>query len=149
MYHYLVGSVLLKSIDPYFRKHLLSIINTHDYLYLDTIFIFTAVCGVVIYKYIFNKKELMETFQNYKKLSPYHFIGCFFISLFTVISALIIYDLDKHHNTPFINSTILKVASMIALAFIGMFIFKEKYNWRQIVGIVMTLIGVYLIMVKK
>jgi drug/metabolite transporter (DMT)-like permease len=144
-----VGSVLLKSIDPYFRKHLLNILNTHDYLYLDTFFIFFAVCCVVVYKYIYNKKDIIETIENYKKLSIYHIIGCFFISGFTVFSALVIYDLDKHHNTPFINSTILKVASMIALAIIGIIIFKEKYSWSQIIGIILTLVGIYLIMNKK
>jgi drug/metabolite transporter (DMT)-like permease len=53
--------------------------------------------------------------------------------------------LDKNYNTPLINSVFLRVGSIIALLLVGIFVFEEKYTYKQIAGVLLTLLGIYLI----
>jgi drug/metabolite transporter (DMT)-like permease len=70
------------------------------------------------------------------------------IASLTVMSSLFIYELDKHYNTPMINTLLLRSFSIISMILVGVFIFGEEYNWVQIVGVVMAFFGVFLIMQK-
>jgi drug/metabolite transporter (DMT)-like permease len=65
------------------------------------------------------------------------------------MSSLFLYELDKNHNTPLINTILLRLFSVVVLIIVGVFIFGEKYNWMQIVGIFLAVIGVFLIMQKS
>jgi drug/metabolite transporter (DMT)-like permease len=70
------------------------------------------------------------------------------ISLLLVFSSLLIYELDKNHNTPFINNMLLKTGSVIVLITVSVCIFGEKYTLKQIMGIFLIFIGIYLVMQK-
>jgi drug/metabolite transporter (DMT)-like permease len=70
------------------------------------------------------------------------------ISLLAVVSSLFLYELDKHHNTPLINNVLLRVFSLIVLIIVGVLIFKEEYNCKQIIGLFLAIIGIFLIMQK-
>ena len=65
------------------------------------------------------------------------------------MSSLFLYELDKNHNTPLINTILLRLFSVVVLIIVGVFIFGEKYNWMQIVGIFFTIIGIFLLMLGK
>jgi len=72
-------------------------------------------------------------------------LGCLFIiAILAVISSLFIFELDKKYNSPLLNSLFLKIASVVALCFVSIFIFKEKYTWKQILGILLAILGIYL-----
>jgi drug/metabolite transporter (DMT)-like permease len=64
-------------------------------------------------------------------------------------SSLLLYELDKNFNTPLLNFVFLKFASVLSLIFVGIFIFKEKYTWKQILGITLAVLGIYLITNKE
>jgi len=66
------------------------------------------------------------------------------LSLLTIFSGVIIYELDKNHNNPLLNSLFMKSAGIIAALCIGIFMFEESYKVHQIVGIGLILFGVYL-----
>ena len=147
MYHYILGLTLLKSINPYFRKHILNTLSGHDLLIINTLFIGVIVFIIFLYKCFFDK-SIIDTLNNYKKLSFTQIACLFSLAVLAVVSSLFVFELDKNYNTPLINSLFLKIASVVALGLVSIFIFREKYNWKQIIGILLAILGVYLITSK-
>lgn len=148
MYHYLLGITFLKSWTPYYRKYILDVLESHELLFLNTLCISILVLIYFFYTCLCDN-SFSKTIENYKKLSTGHYFCVFVIALFTVCSSLFLYDLDKYHNTPFLNSLFIKIASVFILFLIGIFIFEEQYSIKQIIGIVFTIFGIYLVTSKK
>jgi drug/metabolite transporter (DMT)-like permease len=63
-------------------------------------------------------------------------------------SSIFIYEFDKNYNTPLINSMFMRTASTISLILVGIFLFEERYSWKQIAGVFLTIFGVLLISQK-
>ena len=148
MYHYLFGLTMLKSISPYFRKHVLTHLDSHDFFFINTLFIFGILSLFFIYRYLFDK----SFDQSVKKITSMKFthLGCIFmIALLTIVSSITIMEFDKNYNTPLVNSILMRIFSTIALVLVSIFIFKEKYSYLQMLGIAMTIAGVFLISNKS
>jgi len=149
MYYYLFGLSILKSFTPYFRKHILNTLNSHDLLFINTFFISIVVLCIFLYNLFFDKKKpLIETFNNYSKLSTTQILSLCVMAFLAVGSSIFIYEFDKNYNTPLINSMFMKIASTISLIFIGVFLFEEKYSWKQIIGVFLTILGIFFIAQK-
>jgi multidrug transporter EmrE-like cation transporter len=87
--------------------------------------------------------------KNYSSLTLTEF-GCIItLSILTIISAVFMFEADKNHNSPLINSLFMKSAGAIALLCVGIFLFEESYKIHQIVGIGLILFGVYLVSSNK
>jgi drug/metabolite transporter (DMT)-like permease len=140
------GLSILKAFTPYFRKHALTTLNSHDLLFINTLLIFSIVFAVFLYKLLFDKsKPLIETFKNYNSLS-FTQVGALILMAFLAVgSSIFIYEFDKNYNTPLINSIFMRAASTISLILVGAFLFEEKYSWKQIIGVFLTILGVFLI----
>jgi len=151
MFHLVIGTTFLKSVVPYFRKHVLGTLNSDEFLLLNSTIIFVIVIIIFIIK-IFSGEQ-HETFyqilNNYKKMTYSQVICISIIASLTVMSSLLIYELDKKHNTPLINTILLRSFSIISMILVAVFIFDEKYNWMQILGVVFAIIGVFLILQKS
>lgn len=147
MYHYILGLTFLKSLNPYFRKHVLGILSGHELLFINTFFISIIVLLFFIYKFLFDK-SFHKTIENYKKLSAGHYTCIFIIAALTVFSAVLLYEFDKSYNTPFLNTIFMKVASVVFLFLVSVFLFKEEYSIKQILGIALTIAGIYLVTSK-
>lgn len=146
MYGYLIGTTFLKSLNPYFRKHILNTLDPREYFYLNSFFVFILMILIFIF---FETSETIEKMvSNYKKLKISQMACIVMISLLLVLSSLLIYELDKNHNTPFINNMLLKTGSVIVLITVSVCIFGEKYTLKQIIGILLIFIGMYLVMQK-
>ena len=146
MYGYLIGTTFLKSMNPYFRKHILNTLNPREYFYLNTLFVFILM--ILVFLLFESEKTIEQMIRNYKKLE-YTQLGCIFIiSIILVASSLLLYELDKNHNTPLINNILLKTGSIIVLIVVSVWMFGEKYTWKQILGIILTFTGIYLVMDK-
>jgi len=143
------GLSILKSFTPYFRKHVLTTLNAHDLLFINTFIIFSIVFVFFVYQLLFNKsKPLVETLQNYRNLS-FTQVGALIVMAFLAIgSSIFIYEFDKNYNTPLINSMFMRTASTISLIIVGMFLFEERYSWKQIAGVFLTIFGILLISQK-
>jgi drug/metabolite transporter (DMT)-like permease len=99
-----------------------------------------------LYKLTFDKaKPLIETFKNYKKLSVTQILSLLVMAFLAVGSSIFIYEFDKNFNTPLMNSMFMRAASTISLILVGIFLFEEKYSWKQILGVFLTIFGVILI----
>jgi drug/metabolite transporter (DMT)-like permease len=151
MWNFVIGTSLLKSVTPYFRKHILGTLTSEEFLLLNSCIIFLIVVLIFIVKILTGKQHetLKEIINHYCKLSYTQVICITIIALLTVCTSLFIYELDKKHNTPLINTILLRFGSVIVLIFVGIFIFGEDYNWIQIVGILFAVLGVFLIMQRN
>ena len=123
MYPFIFGLTIIKSINPYFRKHLLNILDSHDLLFINSFFISLIVFFVFLYKLFFDKKSLKTIAENYKKLTLSHYICILLISILTVSSSLLLYEFDKKYNTPLMNTMFIRCISILALFFTGFFLF--------------------------
>jgi hypothetical protein len=83
--------------------------------------------------------------KNFSKLSYSQYACIVILSLLTISSSIFLYELDKNYNTPLLNSVFLRVGGIIALLLVGVFVFEEKYTYTQIAGVLLTLLGIYLI----
>jgi drug/metabolite transporter (DMT)-like permease len=143
MYGYLMGTTFLKSMNPYFRKHVLNTLNPREYFYLITFFVFILM--IIVFFIFETQKTTKEMMSNYKKLEYSHYACVLIISVLLVASSLLLYELDKNYNTPLLNNILLKTGSIIVLIVVGVFVFGEKYTWKQILGIILTCMGIYLV----
>jgi drug/metabolite transporter (DMT)-like permease len=148
MYH-LYGSIILKTIDPYFRKYLVSnTLNSSDYLYLET-FIYTGVLLIVLlFSYFHKKSNVIETFKNFQNVKMRDIVVMVIMSLFWIYSSLKFYE-NESKNSPFINTVMIRGGPLIGILIVGIFFYKESYSWKQIIGMIMTLFGIYLLMDKS
>lgn len=147
MYFYIVGASFLKMLSPYLRKYMLTTLDAHDLLYLNSAFFSIIVAFIFIYKYA--KGDMIMTIQNYQRLSWRQIVCMLAISAFAVSSTLFVYELDKNYNTPFINYILLIGLTLFSSFLIGICWFNEKYNWQHIVGILMTIFGMYLMIANN
>ena len=144
MYFFLTITQLLKTFNPYFRKHILESLEMHEYLFINTFFITCFVFLYFLYKFFFHNKFIDTLTNKILNLTIIQVIYFMFIAFITVFSSIVLIQLDKKHNTPLINGLLTKVISVILLLIISIFMFKEKYNYKQIVGIFLTVLGLYL-----
>lgn len=143
MYSVLFGISIMKSLRPFFKKNVLkSEIDEDDFLFLNTFFISLFV--IIYFIYNFTKKKKVD-FNKYKNMKPIELGSMIGVSLFTVISTILVLQMDKGYQTPFINSMLTKGFSTIFVIAIGMIIYKENYNMLQMLGIAFILVGTYLI----
>ena len=148
MYIYAICLSVVKSVNPYFRKHILSTLESHELFFINTLIISTLTFFWILYK-IFINKSMYKSIENYKKLKWSQY-GCIFaICILSIISTIFIYDFDKYYNTPLLNFIFTKFISVFALILVGIFIFKEKYSWKQIFGLILTIIGIYFVTDKE
>jgi drug/metabolite transporter (DMT)-like permease len=147
MYPLFIGITLLKISSPYFRKHILDSLEPFDLLYINGFFMFTIISLIFLYQIIFNK-TMKKTIDNYNRLTFTQIVCLFIICCMIVASTLLIFELDKNHNTPFINAICLNSGKMLLLLLISIIIFGEKYNYIQLLGVILTIIGLMMILCK-
>jgi drug/metabolite transporter (DMT)-like permease len=144
MYGVLFGVSIMKSLRPFFKKNVLKSIDEEDFLFLNTFFICLFVVCYFFYNFTRKKKKKID-FSKYKNLSTSEIVSMMGVSLFTVISTILVLQLDKGEQTPFITSMLTKGFSTIFVIAIGMIVYKENYSKLQIMGIGLILLGIYFI----
>ena len=146
MINQLFGITLLGSVRPYFRKHVLNTLDTHDFLFINAFIIAIIIFCFFLYTYFFENHIIKKTYKNCCDLTVTQMSSLFMIALLTVISSFFIIDIDKNYNTPSLNNIIIKAFSIISLFIVGMIMFNERYNITQTVGIIFCLIGLIIIL---
>jgi drug/metabolite transporter (DMT)-like permease len=124
-----------------------NILNAKEYLYLET-FSYTFVLIIfIIFNFFYKKQEAIESFKHLKNINIKDIIYMLLTSVFFIYTSLMIYEYE-HNNTAFVNGVFLRGGTLIGVLLVGIFFYQEKYSWKQIVGILLTLIGIYLLMCK-
>ena len=101
-----------------------------------------------IYKLFSHDKYIHKLAYKIRNLTTTQIVYFIIIALVTVISSLILIHFDKHYNTPLINGLFTKVIAAALLLLVGIFIFNENYNYKQICGVILTVFGLFLISCK-
>ena len=149
MYFFLALTTFLKTLNPYFRKHILDSLESNEYLFLNTFFVSFFVFLYFIYSFTFHDTFFDKLVNKISNLTILQVVYFMIIAFITIVSSIVLINLDKYFNTPLINSIISKCISAILLLIVGIFIFKEKYNLKQIFGIFLTIVGLFLVSCKK
>lgn len=148
MFPFVVLTGVLKTFSPYLRKNILLSLDPHDYLFLNTFIIFIFSLVYLIYKIFFENHDIFSMITKYKSLSVTQVMFALLIGIITIVSSLLVLNLDKYYNTPLINSMLLKLLSAVLLLLTGIFIFNEKYNYKQLLGLFLAVIGGLLLFCK-
>jgi uncharacterized membrane protein len=149
MYHYILGASIFKSAVPYMRKHVLNTLDSHDLLYLDALVFFIIVLCIFCYQCIFNRSNIMNTITNYQRLSYKQMMCVVTISIISVSVVYMILHLDKFYNTPLVNYISRVSLTSVCAIMIGILYFKEKYEIQHIIGILLTITGIYLMTTNR
>ena len=148
MLPYIIGITTLSSVRPYFRKHILDTLDPHDLLFIQAVTISIFVLLYFAYVYFADYHKIKETYNNCCKLSNTQIIALTVMSMLTVFSSLLIFNIEKHYNTPFVNNILLKGASIVLLLLVSIFIFNESYSVAHTVGIILTIAGIFTLMIN-
>lgn len=148
MFPFVIFTGVLKTFSPYLRKNILMSLDPHDYLFLNTFIIFIFSLVYLIYKIFVENLDMVKMFTKYKSLSYTQIIFALLIGIVTILSSIVVLNLDKYYNTPLINSMLLKLLSAGLLLFTGIFIFNEKYNYKQLFGLFLAVTGGILLFCK-
>jgi drug/metabolite transporter (DMT)-like permease len=145
MYQYVFGITIFDMLKPYLRRHVLQKVENHEFLFMNTFVILLITCCYFIYEYLFDNKFLHKTMANCCSLTYTQVAALFIVSLLTVCSTLMLLQFDKIHNTPSVNTIILKSFSLVFLFLVGVMMFREQYTTKKIIGIVITIIGILIL----
>ena len=94
--------------------------------------------------WLVTEDNIINTIINYQRLTYKQFFYIFIMSILSVLVVYFIFELDKFYNTPLINYISRVSLTTVSAIIIGMLYFKEKYGIQHIIGILMTIFGIYL-----
>ena len=94
-------------------------------------------------------KGIYKTIECAKNLSIIQIICFFFLAALTVGASTLYLEYEKQSkNSVMINSMYIKIISALVLLGTSIFIFKENCSWKQIVGVLVVILGLTLMSSK-
>ena len=132
-----MGISVLKSLNPFFRKHVMKTITNWEFLFLNSTLI-----AIVSFVYAYLHKR--ENISNLFTLSCSQYACASVVVLITVFTSLAVFRLQETGKVV-ITSFLLKAISALVLVGFGIFIFNEPLTERQLAGILCMLLGIVLI----
>jgi len=139
---YLIGAGLVNSVKPYCRKHVITSLDAHEFMFLNTLFIsFFIICYL-----IYRKTSISDMYSKYSTLTLTQLISITILSLITVSGTFMRLSMDKNVETStFANGLLIKGVTSAAVIFIGITFFNEKYTWKTWLAIILIATGIYLL----
>lgn len=146
MLNVLFGVTMLKSMRPIFRKNVMQTIDNYSFLLLNTLFI--SIFVVLYFLYLNSRNvKFTEVVHNCASLNTVQIISMILVSFLTITSTIVIMNMDQSSLST-TSITVMKSISTIILVLLGIFLYKEKYNFTQLYGVLLTVIGIYFIASK-
>lgn len=146
MFNILFGITMMKSMRPIFRKSVMQSIDNYSYLLLNTLFI--ALFVVLYFMYLNSKNvKFTEVVGNCKTMGIVQIISMLLVSFLTITSTILIMNMDQSQLST-TSITIMKSISTIFLVLLGIFIYKEHYNFTQLYGVLLTIVGIFFLSSK-
>ena len=97
-----------------------------------------------VYILLFRKSNATIFLKKVKEIPPYFMCIIGLAIILALVSQYLYYRLIKTTNVNlFINT--LRGGSALLIFLIGLYIYKEKINITKIIGIILVLLGIYLI----
>jgi len=146
MLNVLFGVTMLKSMRPIFRKNVMQTIDNYSFLLLNTLFI--SIFVVLYFMYLNSRNvKFTEVVHNCASLNTVQIISMVLVSFLTITSTIVIMNMDQSSLST-TSITVMKSISTIILVLLGIFLYKEKYNFTQLYGVLLTVVGIYFIASK-
>jgi drug/metabolite transporter (DMT)-like permease len=133
----IMGISVLKSLSPFFRKHVMSTISNWEFLFLNSTLI--AIVSFV-YAYVHKRENITNLFN----LSGSQYACAGVVVLITVFTSVAVFKL--HENGQIVmTSFLLKAVSAIVLVGFGIMVFNEELSAKQLAGILCMMLGMALL----
>jgi drug/metabolite transporter (DMT)-like permease len=145
MIHFVIISELVKVFIPYIRKSVLSLLEPFEFLLLNAFVIFLLSLFYLIYMIIFRNHSVSSTISKLSEFDHWHVGSMTLLGVATLFTTIIVLTMDKHYNTPLLNSMLFRTVSVVLLLITGVVIFEEMYTHKQVVGLIFALVGIGLI----
>jgi len=136
MYHIIAGLSLVGTFRPYLRKHITQDINPWEFMFMNSIVI-GIISGLYCY---FHKKENPV---NLLSLAPSQYLSVLIIGSITVMGSLFYFSIEKENIVS--TSFLWRGISTIVFVLTGLFLFEEKLTNTQLIGILITIVGSFLV----
>lgn len=65
MWYAIAGLTMLKSFSPYFRKHVLKLLESHEFLFINSFIVSICVLLFFIYKLVIHPEDISKTFTPF------------------------------------------------------------------------------------
>ncbi|MBT6326558.1 MAG: EamA family transporter [Bdellovibrionales bacterium] len=147
IYFYLGVLILAWTLNPFFKKKLMSKLNNEELFFINHIVITVFILLYFLYRYKCNKIKL----DCINKLNSFSRNEIFLLiagAIITVIGArLLPYLLEQNKDVSYIISHIQPVVIMLTVL-IGYMFFKEKITLTKLLGVIFIVIGLIVINVK-
>ena len=130
------GISLMKTFRPYIRQNVFDKISSAEFILLNSIFI-----GILsgIYAYVINGENPAKLCSlSYTQYSMGLLLG-----MLTIVSSIMIFNLQKDGIVT--TTFLIKSISSIVMLIVGVLFFNETINEKQMAGIVLGILAVFLI----
>jgi len=144
----LLAIIFLKAFNPFFKKHSLKSLSSHDYLYLNALMIAALVISYFVYNCIRNPTHSMDFLKKCKNIKISECVVLVVMAISAVGYTIYMFETTNENITSTSHAVITDISNTIFVILIGLFIFGEKHTLKQIVGIFLCLIGFYCMLSK-
>lgn len=132
------------SLPIFFTKELTKFLDKTDIIIILNLLISGLVLLYLAYSYCFNSKYITNLKKNITKMPKKLKYFIVFLVLNSFIIKFSYLQLLKYNDATIILPRI-RALSTIFVLLIGTFVFKEHITFIRVIGIILTLFGVYLI----
>jgi drug/metabolite transporter (DMT)-like permease len=146
-YLLLVILIIVFVLNPFIKKHAFEQLNPNEFLIISNIFFTTLMLFYALILIKFNVSDKC-TINSFKKLSKKQIIFFICICLLSLIGASAYIRLIQKEEITFIMPNVQPIVLLIG-AIIGYYLFNESMGKYKISGIILIIIGAFLINYEK
>ena len=132
------------SIPTFFVKKLMKIFSSIEIIILLHFITHFFILSFILIIYLKNNKRFGIFFEKIKNINSLLFGSVFLISILLLGSQYGFNTLLKYNDVTY-SLPIIRALSSILLVIFGYFIFKENITLKKFIGIISSIIGIYLI----
>jgi len=127
---------IMKSMRPFLKRNLFDEISSAEFIFLNSIFI-----GVIsfVYAYLYKGEQLTKVWR----LSYTQYLIGLFMAAMTVVSSMMLFKLQR--DSILSSAFLLKIVSAVALIFVGLLFYDERISGKQMTGILLAILAVFLL----
>ena len=132
------------SINPYIIKKSIGNLSYDEYLFINATLVLTVIIIFHLYKYSYSQKNIFNVIKYMHKEQ------LLFITLSTILAittSMTLYTLLKYNNVSYIIPQIQPCVIILSIL-IGYFIFKESITVKQLIGIFLIILGLFIVNYK-
>ncbi len=141
----MLGSGIINTFKPFCKKHALNSLDSHEFVFLNTLLISIILVIYFIYLSMNEKYSVASLYGKYTNLSKSQFFAIFGLSAITLTTTFIGLSIQKDNGINVKNNLIIKSITTILIIAVGIYMYEEEYNRFDIFGIILIITGIYMV----